>query len=119
MTEYRKLVRDGIPAIIAADGRRPVVEVLTPTDYKRALLEKLHEEAAELAEAEDASVLGELADVYEVLRALAREAGVSVEEVADAAAAKAAERGAFADRLLLVAVEDGATGDLPARPPSE
>jgi predicted house-cleaning noncanonical NTP pyrophosphatase (MazG superfamily) len=108
MTEYRKLVRDGIPAIIAADGRRPVVEVLSPADYKRALIEKLHEEAAELAEADDAAFLGELADLYEVLRALARESGVTVERVIEAADAKAGERGAFADRLFLVAVDDAA-----------
>jgi predicted house-cleaning noncanonical NTP pyrophosphatase (MazG superfamily) len=106
MTEYRKLVRDGIPSIIAADGRRPVVEVLSPADYQQALLEKLHEEAQELAQADTADVLGELADVYEVLRALATSAGTTMDDVAESADAKAAERGAFADRLFLVAVED-------------
>jgi predicted house-cleaning noncanonical NTP pyrophosphatase (MazG superfamily) len=110
MTEYRKLVRDGIPAIIAADGRRPVVEVLSPADFKRALLEKLHEEATELAKADDASFVDELADVYEVLRGLARQADVSLEQVAEAADDKAAARGAFADRLFLVSVENHTTG---------
>ncbi|HWH27859.1 MAG TPA: nucleoside triphosphate pyrophosphohydrolase [Mycobacteriales bacterium] len=109
MTEHRKLVRDGIPAIIAADGRRPVVEVLSVSDYKRALLEKLHEEAAELARATDSSFLDELADVFEVLRALASDAGLTVEAVAAAADAKAADRGAFDDRLFLVRVEPAAT----------
>lgn len=105
MTEQPKLVRDRIPAIIAADGRRPVIEVLSPGDYRSALLDKLLEESRELADADDTSYLDELADVYEVLRALALQGGVTMDVVAQAADAKAAERGGFDDRLLLVRVE--------------
>jgi hypothetical protein len=42
--------------------------------------------------------------VYEVVRALAQSAGTTMDDVAHAADGKAAERGAFADRLFLVAL---------------
>jgi len=48
---YRKLVRDRIPEIIAAEGRHPVTRILDQADYRQALLDKLAEEAAEAAHA--------------------------------------------------------------------
>lgn len=111
MTEFGKLVRDRIPEIIEADGRRPVVEVLDAGRYREALLAKLHEEAAELAAAEgDDAVLDELADIYEVLRALIEVARVSLDDVAARAHSKAAERGGFLERSWLVRTEDGGNG---------
>jgi predicted house-cleaning noncanonical NTP pyrophosphatase (MazG superfamily) len=105
VTEFGKLVRDRIPEIIEADGRRPVVEVLDDARDGQALLVKLAEEAAELAAAADNEVIDELADVYEVLRALAEQAGVDLTQVADRADNKGAERGRFRDQLYLVRVE--------------
>ena len=37
----RKLVRDRIPEIIQAEGRRPVTRVLDEASYRQALLAKL------------------------------------------------------------------------------
>jgi predicted house-cleaning noncanonical NTP pyrophosphatase (MazG superfamily) len=105
VTEFGKLVRDRIPEIIEADGRRAVVEVLDEARYREALLAKLSEEAAELAAADDDEVLDELADLYEVLRALTEQAGVDLTQVEERADAKGAERGRFRDRLYLVRVE--------------
>jgi predicted house-cleaning noncanonical NTP pyrophosphatase (MazG superfamily) len=105
VTEFGKLVRDRIPEIIEADGRRPVVEVLDVARYREALLAKLGEEAAELAAADEDGVLDELADVYEVLRALAEQAGVDLDQVEERADVKGDERGRFRDRLYLVRVE--------------
>ncbi len=62
-------------------GRRPVVEVLAKADYRRALIAKLTEEAAEVAGADETTYLEELADVLEVVRSLADEAGWSLDEV--------------------------------------
>lgn len=105
-----KLVRDGIPAIIAADGRWPIVRVLDDREYRRALIDKLGEETAELAAADDPhAVLDEMADLLEVLRALAESTGRSIEDVADRADRKRSERGAFASRLLLVGIDAGST----------
>ena len=106
MTAYGKLVRDRIPEIIRADGRRPVVEVLPAERRRQGLLAKLVEEAAEAAEADEDHLAEELADVLEVVRALAAEVGLAVEDVLALAERKRAERGGFERGLFLVEVAD-------------
>jgi predicted house-cleaning noncanonical NTP pyrophosphatase (MazG superfamily) len=96
-----KLVRDKIPDIIRRDGREPVVTVLDDAQYRAALVAKLFEEATELSEASRGEVVGEIADVYEVLRALAEVNGYDWQAVEKTAEAKREERGAFHDRLYL------------------
>jgi predicted house-cleaning noncanonical NTP pyrophosphatase (MazG superfamily) len=96
-----KLVRDLIPEIIRADGREPVTRVLSPGEYEAQLHVKLAEEATELLEAPEGERLEEMADVYEVLSALALNFGFTMEGVAQAAADKRFRRGAFADRVWL------------------
>jgi predicted house-cleaning noncanonical NTP pyrophosphatase (MazG superfamily) len=96
-----KLVRDHIPDIIRSDGRAPNVVRLEAAQRLPALLAKLHEETAELAAATDAEVLGELADVLEVLRALAQEHDLSWWSVDAEAARKRVERGGFDEGWFL------------------
>jgi hypothetical protein len=50
---YHKLVRDQMPAIIAAAGRQPVTRVLDHAGYEAALRAKLLEEAHEAQAAPD------------------------------------------------------------------
>jgi predicted house-cleaning noncanonical NTP pyrophosphatase (MazG superfamily) len=107
VTEFHKLVRDGIPALIEAEGRTPVVEVLDRTQRRPALLTKLAEEAAEAAAAGDDELAEELADVLEVVRALASEVGLTFEGVVELADAKRAQRGGFNRGLFLVRTEPG------------
>ncbi|MEV4888942.1 nucleoside triphosphate pyrophosphohydrolase [Nonomuraea sp. NPDC055795] len=96
-----KLVRDNIPEIIRQNGGEPVVRVLDLAEYRQALVEKLFEESAELRDASAGEVAGEIADVYEVLRAIAAVDGHDWDAIEKAAAAKREERGAFRDRLYL------------------
>ncbi|MBH0776052.1 nucleoside triphosphate pyrophosphohydrolase [Nocardia sp. NEAU-351] len=97
-----KLVRDGIPGIIRASGGTPGVRVLDADEYEVALHEKMVEEVEELrAACTREERLEEAADVLEVLTAVASYYGFTLEDVRDAAAVKAAERGAFAGRLWL------------------
>ena len=103
MTVHRKLVRDRIPDIIRAEGRQPVVEVLGADQRHQALLAKLVEEAAEAA-ADGADLPEELADVLEVVRALAAELGLSLVDVTELADRKRAARGGFEGGLFLVEV---------------
>jgi predicted house-cleaning noncanonical NTP pyrophosphatase (MazG superfamily) len=107
VTEFHKLVRDGIPALIEAEGRTPVVEVLDRTQRRPSLLAKLAEEAAEAAAAGDDELPEELADVLEVVRALASEVGLTLESVVELADAKRALRGGFDRGLFLVRSEPG------------
>ena len=105
MTKFRKLVRDRIPDVIRADGRTPVVEVLPTSQRRPALLAKLLEEASEAAAASDDELPEELADVLEVVRALAADLGRSLGQVVQLADGKRERRGGFDKGLLLVSAE--------------
>ena len=102
---YNKLVRDQIPDIIAADRCQPVTRVMDNPSYRAALRAKLLEEAREAQEAAPEQLLSELADVLEVLRALAAAHGASWEDIESEAARKRAERGGFDQRIFLQYVE--------------
>ena len=102
---YNKLVRDQIPEIIAAAGRQPVTRVLDQAGYQAALRTKLLEEAREAEEAADGQLASELADVLEVLQALAAAYDMSWEDVVSEAGRKRAERGGFDQRIFLEYVD--------------
>ncbi len=102
---HHKLVRDQIPEIIAAAGRRPMTRVLDQAGYQAALRTKLVEEAREAQEAPDGQLAAELADVLEVLKALAAAHGLSWEDVVSEADRKRAERGGFGGRIFLEYVD--------------
>jgi predicted house-cleaning noncanonical NTP pyrophosphatase (MazG superfamily) len=103
--DYHKLVRDGIPRIIEAGGGQPVTRVLDQAGYLAALRAKLMEEAGEAQAAPDGQLRSELADVLEVLEALAAAHGMSWEDVVAEAACKRDERGGFGQRIFLEYVE--------------
>lgn len=96
-----KLVRDRIPELVRANGGEPVTEIADAERYAELLREKLTEEVAEFLESGEVE---ELADVMEVLHALAQAAGTSPAELERVRAAKAAERGGFATRTVLLTV---------------
>lgn len=114
MTFYPKLVRDKVPDLIRLEGRAAVVEVLAASELRPALLDKLLEEAAEAAAASQVELPEELADVLEVLRALAGSLGLSLNEVVALADDKRARRGGFDRGLFLVSAE--AVGPTPTSP---
>ena len=102
--DHHELVRDGIPRIIEAGGDQPVTRVLDQSGYLVALRAKLLEEAEEARSAPNRRLRSELADVLEVLRALAAAHGMSWEDVVTEAALKRDERRGdalrnFPDRL--------------------
>ncbi len=99
---YNKLVRDRIPAIIEANGGSCRTAVLTNEEYLSMLDKKLDEE---LSEYHADPSLEELADLWEVIRATAVARGYSLEELEAARARKAAERGGFEGRILLIETE--------------
>lgn len=102
MPETGKLVRDRIPEIVESHGETPVTRVLSPSERLPALLAKLREETAELEAAADPDHQAEeLADIYEVVLALATELGLPWSEVERLAAAKRTERGGFTEGIWL------------------
>ena len=76
--DYNKLVRDGIPEIIAAQGEKPIIRVMDDKEYIISLEKKLDEEVAEYHESKE---IEELADVMEVIYALCEAKGHSVDEL--------------------------------------
>ena len=103
--DYHKLVGDGIPRIIEAGGGQPITRVLDQAGYLAALRAKLIEEAGEARVAPDRQLRSEMADVLEVLRALAVAHGMSWEDVEAEAARKRDERGGFDQRIFLEYVD--------------
>ena len=95
---YHKLVRDKIPEIIEQAGNSCRVKVLSEEDYLKHLDAKLDEETAEY---QQSNSLEELADVLEVVYAIAEARGSSVEELEAIRSIKAANRGGFKKRILL------------------
>lgn len=93
-----KLVRDKIPQIIRAKGLEPIVEVADAEEYRTSLRAKLREEVEEFLASDDDPE--ELADILEVLYALAEHGGTDREQLEKLRAAKALERGGFADRII-------------------
>lgn len=93
-----KLVRDRIPDLIRQDGREPDTRVADTTEYAALLRSKLHEEAGEYVSSHDPA---ELADLLEVVHALAALHGLTPEELERQRAAKAADRGSFTKRHVL------------------
>jgi predicted house-cleaning noncanonical NTP pyrophosphatase (MazG superfamily) len=103
--DYHKLVRDGIPRIIEEGGGQPFTRVLDRAGYLVALRAKLLEEAEEARAAPGGQLRSELADVLEVLRALAAAHGMSWKDVEAEAARKRGERGGFDQRIFLEYVD--------------
>ena len=95
---YNKLVRDRVPALIAAQGETPVVRILDDGEYAHCLRRKLREEVDEYLL--DGS-LSEICDILEVLSAIATAAGVTPDEVERTRREKANKNGAFHDRIFL------------------
>lgn len=102
---YHKLVRDQIPGIIAANGGQPATRILDHADYRDCLRAKLVEEAREARAASDGQLASELADVLEVLRALAVAHDMNWEDIVSEASRKRAERGGFDNRIFLEYVD--------------
>lgn len=102
MTMPGKLVRDRIPEIVRASGRDPLVRQLDRDHRLPALLDKLQEEVDELrAAATVTDRTEEIADVFEVLAAIAADLGLAWSAVEAVATTKREERGGFYDGLWM------------------
>lgn len=106
LRQYNKLVRDGIPDIIIFNGQIPVTRVLDDNEYREALEEKLREECGEVISSGKNGRCEELADVLEVIRALAGLENKTLDDIIYIADAKKAERGGFDNRIYLEKVID-------------
>jgi len=102
MKVYNKLVRDKIPEIIAADGKKANTRLLNDQEYRKELIKKFQEEAKELAENPSAE---ELADLKELIIAIRESLKIHAGTLEDIRRKKAAERGRFKKKIFLESVE--------------
>ena len=101
---HEKLVRDRIPEIIEASGKRCSCSILGQEEYLRQLRRKLDEELAEYQQSHSPE---ELADLLEVMMAVAVAQGSSWEEIEAIRRDKACKRGGFDGRVFLHEVYEG------------
>lgn len=98
---YNKLVRDNIPTIIKNNGETPVTKILNDVEYKEELEKKLYEEYQEVIESSGNDRIEELADMLEVIRALAGLEGKCLSDIISVADKKNEKRGAFKEKIFL------------------
>jgi len=100
---FEKLVRDTIPRIIREKDEEAVVRYVEGAEYRALLDKKLQEEVAELLAANTPEErTEEMADVLEVLMALARINGTTMEAVESVRLAKREKRGGFEEGAVLL-----------------
>ncbi len=103
MPMHNKLVRDKIPDIIKGTGKVSHCHILSDEEYLSELDRKLNEECAEY---QTDKSLEELADMLEVMYAIAEARGYSVAELEKVRAEKAEKRGGFKEKIYLESVDD-------------
>jgi len=101
MKIYNKLVRDKIPQVIEADGKKYDIRIADKKEHYELLEEKLMEEVKEFLEGKN---LEELADVMEVLYGLADKLGYSEEELNQRRVEKREKLGGFKEGIVLMRV---------------
>ncbi|GEO79515.1 MazG nucleotide pyrophosphohydrolase [Companilactobacillus mindensis DSM 14500] len=96
----RKLVRDKIPDIVSDAAQ---FEVLSNEDYRVALRQKITEEAQEVKNADTrASLVEELGDLEEVIRAILEDASINYEEMDSLRQAKINQKGKFVQKFVMI-----------------
>ena len=99
--KYNKLVRDNIPEIIKNNGENPIITILDDKRYKDELEKKLYEEYNEVLESSGNDRIEELADMIEVIKALAKLENKTLEDVIEVSNNKTKKRGSFDKKIFL------------------
>lgn len=101
---YNKLVRDKIPENIDSElGRKCKYRILDDEEYLKELNRKVLEEANEFVEENS---IEELGDLVEVINAIMKLKGYSMEEVNEVMKAKEEKKGSFNDKIFLEYVDE-------------
>lgn len=103
---YQKLVRDKIPDIIKSNGEEAITRILSDEEYLIELKKKLKEETEEVISSNEENRLEELADLLEVMIAIANTDNKKLEDIIDACNQKREKRGGFSRKLYLEGVNN-------------
>ena len=99
MTKFNKAIRDKIPEIIQKDGHTCNIQTLSDEKFLVEIEKKLSEEVAEYQNDKNPE---ELADILEVIYAIAQLKGISKEELEKIRIKKLQDRGGFEKNLFLI-----------------
>ena len=102
--EYPKLIRDRIPEKVKKDGREAKVRVAeSDEEFLSYLLQKMIEESGELQHSEEhGNTQEELADVFEIIYAILKLKGWTIEEIIAVQKEKREKNGGFEKRLIML-----------------
>ena len=100
MIEYDKLVRDKIPEVIEASGKKCDIEILSDEQYLEYLNKKIKEEVNEYLE--EGNRTEELVDIATVIMAILEYKGISFYDFVRMYSKKLEIRGGFKDKIFLV-----------------
>ncbi len=105
--QYQKLVRDKIPEKIKNNNEEPITRILDEKkEFKEELEKKLYEEYIEVISAKGEEKLEELADMLEVISALANSENKTLDDIINIANNKKKnKRGAFNDKIFLEGIK--------------
>ena len=99
---FNKLVRDNIPNKIESNGEVAITRILRDVEYRTELYKKLFEESHEVINSQGGEdTLEELADVLEVLKAIAELNNKKIDDVIEKANQKRLKCGGFEKRFFL------------------
>ena len=98
-----KLVRDNIPLICESNGQTPETKILDGENYTLALRSKLYEEVEEYLSDDN---IEELADIIEVIEALAENQDSSLDEIMEIKRHKQKKNGAFRNKVFLISIHE-------------
>ena len=96
-----KLVRDNIVTLMLEQGQNPQSHTFPKAELPQALHHKLLEESRELNFSNPDELVGELADIQEVLDAIAAVSHITKAAIAEKQAKKRAKAGGFADGIFV------------------
>jgi predicted house-cleaning noncanonical NTP pyrophosphatase (MazG superfamily) len=96
--QYHKLIRDKVPDNIRRSGDTSVTHIASPAEFRAALRTKLREEVDEYLES---GAVEELADIMEMVYALAAADSVDPEHLEAWRQRKLSSAGGFTERIIL------------------
>jgi len=103
MKKYNKIVRDNIPEIIKERGGKCSFHLAREMDACVYLVDKIKEEADELMPMLNRNgAIDELADLQEIIVALAKKQNYTMEQVEKVRLLKREERGSFDKNIILI-----------------
>lgn len=107
MPIYNKLVRDRIPEVIQKTGKKFSTRILNESEYIVQLKKKAYEELEEYVNTDNKKdAVEELADLLEIMHALANYHNSTIHEVEEIRKQKSEKRGGFKEKIFLIEVED-------------